>query len=71
MISEETEEMIKETFKSPLTTSYQEILENKMKGSNFVFDYVDGLSYLYHKISLDCSESYKDSPNWIKTKKQK
>ena len=70
MISEETEEIIKEPFKSPLTTSYQEILENKMKGSDFVFDYVDGLSYLCHKISLDCDESYKDSPNWIKTKKQ-
>ena len=31
-----------------------------------VFDYVYGLSYLCHKISLNLSRSYIDSSNWIK-----
>ena len=31
--------------------NYQEVLENKMKSSDFVFHYVDELSYLRHKIT--------------------
>ena len=50
--------------------NYQEAFENKMKGRNFVFDYVDRVRYLYHKISLNHGRSYKDSLDWIKTKKQ-
>ena len=38
---------INELFESPLT-SYQEALENEMKGSDFVFDDVNGLRYLCH-----------------------
>ena len=37
-----------------------------MKGSEFLFDYVDLLHYHCHKINPSCSESYKDSPDWIK-----
>ena len=40
-----------------------------MKGSEFVFDSVDLLHYKCHKISLNHSGSYKDSPEWLKNKK--
>ena len=32
-----------------------------MKGSDFVFDFADGLHYKYHKVSLDSGGSYIDS----------
>ena len=40
-----------------------------MRGNHFVIDYVPLLYYKYHKINLNQSGSYIDSPNWIKTKK--
>ena len=40
-----------------------------MRGSEFVFDYVQLLYYKCHKINLNCGGSYIDSPNWIKKKK--
>lgn len=44
-----------------LLASYQEVLKYRMKGSDFIFDYVDGLSF-YVKIGLSCGGSYKASP---------
>ena len=41
----------KEVYES-LSQRYQEGLEEKMKGSEFVFDNVDSLYYKLHKISL-------------------
>ena len=38
-----------------------------MKGSEFVFDYVQLLYYKCHKINPNCSGSYIDSPGWIKS----
>ena len=64
----ETIEAINELFNSFLRR-YQEGLETKMKGSNFVFDSVDILYYKFHKISLNRGGSYIDSPDWIKNKK--
>ena len=40
-----------------------------MKGSEFVFDYVDLLYYSLHKISLNRGGSYIDSLDWMKNKK--
>lgn len=40
-----------------------------MKGSNFLFDYVDALFYKYHMIRLNRGGSYTHSPEWIKNKK--
>ena len=37
-----------------------------MKGSEFVFDYVNLLYYKYHKINPNRGESYIDYPDWIK-----
>ena len=40
-----------------------------MKGSEFVFDYVQLLYYKCHKVNANHFGSYIDSPNWIKNKK--
>ena len=64
----ETNDIIKEIFNSFLKR-YQEGLETKMKGSNFIFYNVDILFYKLHKISLNRGGSYINSPDWIKNKK--
>ena len=40
-----------------------------MRESKFVFDSADSLYYELHKISLNRSGSYIDSPKWLKNKK--
>ena len=40
-----------------------------MRGSDFVFDYVESLNYIFHKIYLKRSGSYIEDPEWIKNKK--
>ena len=47
---------------------YQEGLEAKMKGSNYIFERVDLLEYNLHKISLNRGSSYIESPEWLKNK---
>ena len=39
-----------------------------MRGSEFVFNYVQLLYYKYHKINFSRGGSYIDSPYWIKIK---
>ena len=41
-----------------------------MRGSKFNFDSVDLLYYHLQKISLKRGQSYIDSPEWLKNKKQ-
>ena len=53
---------------SSFTKRYQEGLETKMKGSNYIFERIDLLEYHFHKISLNRGSSYIDSPIWIKIK---
>ena len=69
MMGNETDEVIKELFKSHLQ-KYQEGLEESMKGNEFVFDSIDLLHYKLYKISLNRGGSYIDSPEWLKKKKQ-
>ena len=69
MMISETDDIINELFKSFLQ-GYQEGLEQSMKGSEFVFDSVDLLYYHLHKISLKRGESYINSREWLKIKKQ-
>ena len=57
----------KELFDS-LKNRYQNNLE-LMKGSEFVFDYVQLLYYKCHKINPNRGGSYINSPDWIKNKK--
>ena len=40
-----------------------------MKDIDFIFDYVHLLCHKSHKINLNRSGSYIDSPDWIKNKK--
>ena len=42
-----------------------------MKGIELVFDYAHLLYYKCHKRNLNRGRSYKDSPDWIKSKKTK
>ena len=66
-ISDEADEVTKKLFDS-LKNRYQNNLQS-MRGSEFVFDYVQLLYYKCHKINLNCGGSYMDSPDWIKNKK--
>ena len=67
MVVSERDSTIKELFES-LLQKYQEGLEEKMIGSEFVFDSVNLLYYNLHKISLN-GGWYIDSPEWLKNKK--
>ena len=68
MIGSDTNEVIKEPFKSFLQR-YQESLKEKMKGSEFEFDGIHLLYYDFNKISLNRGGSYIGSAKWIKDKK--
>ena len=68
MSGSDTDEIIKELFKS-LLQRYQENLQEKMKGSDFAFDGVNHLHYDLNKISISKGGSYIDSPKWLKDKK--
>ena len=67
MINDEADEVKIKLFNS-LKNRYQNNLES-MKGSEFVFDYVQLLYYKCHKINPSRGESYIDSPDWIENKK--
>ena len=68
MNGSDTDEIIKEIFKS-LLQRYQENLQEKMKGLGFAFDRVNYLYYDLNKISISKGGSYIDSPKWLKDKK--
>ena len=53
--------IIEELFNFPLQR-YQKGLEEKMIGSEFVYDSIDLLYYKLHRISLNRGGSYVDSP---------
>ena len=66
-IYNEADELIEELFEL-LLNRYQNNLEESMRGSESVFDYIHLLYYKCHKISPNCGGSYIDSPDWIKNK---
>ena len=68
MMGIETDDIINKLFKSSLK-KYQEGLETKMRGSNFVFESVDSLQYYLHRKYIKRGKSYIDSASWIKKKK--
>ena len=68
MIGSDTNEVIKELFKSFLQR-YQEGLQEKMGGSDFEFDGIHLLCYDFNKISLNSGGPYIESAKWIKDKK--
>ena len=67
-LGNETDDIIKELFKSFLNNYQKEeiILRN---GSGFIFESVDLLSYTFHKISLKRGKSYIKSPGWVINKR--
>ena len=64
----EIDEIIEQLLET-LLQKYQERLEEKMWGCDFIFDSVDLLYYNLHKKSLNRSGSYIDCPKWSKNKK--
>ena len=58
MLDSETDEIIEELFES-LLQRYQEVLEESMKGCNFIFDSVYRLYYNLNKMSLSRGKSYR------------
>ena len=68
MLGIETNEIIKELFKS-FSQRYKEGLEELMRGSEIIFDNVDALHYDLNKISLSRGRSYIESPEWLKDEK--
>ena len=62
------DEVIKVLYKSRLQ-KYQGNLQNKMKGSDFIFNGVNYLYYDLNKVSISKVGSYIDSPKWLKNKK--
>ena len=67
MNGSDTDEIIKELFKS-LLQRYQEHLQEKMRGSDFAFDGVNFLYYDFNKISISRGGPYTDSPKWLTNK---
>ena len=68
MMGADTNEIIKNLINS-LLQRYQKGLAWSMRGSDFIFDYVESLNYIFHNVDLKRSGSYIDSPKWIKNKK--
>ena len=68
IIGSETEEVAENLIMSILQ-KYQDNLQNKMKGSHFIFN---GFNYLYYdlnRITISKGGSYIESPKWLKDKK--
>ena len=68
MMGSETDDIIDELFKSFLQR-YQAKLEEKMRGSKFVFKSVDLLYDGLHKTTLRRGKSYIKSPEQLKNKR--
>ena len=68
MSGSETEEITEKLFKS-LLQKYQDNLQNKMKGSDFIFNGINYLFYDFNRVSISKGGSYIESPKWLKDKK--
>ena len=68
MIGSETEEVTEKLIMS-LLQKYQDNLQNKMKGSDFIFNRFNYLFYDLNRITISKGGSYIESPKWLKDKK--
>ena len=68
MSRSETEEIMEKLIRS-LLQIYQDNLQNKMKGSDFIFNGVTYLFYDLNRITISKGGSYIESPKWLKDKK--
>ena len=64
----ETEE-VAEKLIMQILQKYQDNLQNKMKGSDFIFNGVNYLYYDLNRITISKGGSYIESPKWLKDKK--
>ena len=68
MMGVDVNEIIKNLFNS-LLKRYQGVLQESMRGSDFVFDYIESMNYIFRKVDLKRSGSYIETPEWIKKKR--
>ena len=68
IIGSETEE-VAEKLIMQLLQKYQDNLQNKMKGSDFIFNGINYLFYDLNRITISKGGSYIESPKWLKDKK--
>ena len=68
MNGSETEEIIESLYRS-LLQNYNDNLQEKMKGSDFVFNRINYFFYDFNRVSISEGGSYIDSPKWLKKKK--
>ena len=68
IIGSETEEVAENLIMSILQ-KYQDNLQNKMKGSDFIFNGINYLYYDLNRITISKGGSYIESPKWLKDKK--
>ena len=68
MSGSETEEMIESLYRS-LLQNYYDNLQEKMRGSDFVFNGINYFHYDFDRVSISKGGSYFDSPKWFKDKK--
>ena len=68
MIGSETEEVAEKLIVSILQ-KYQDNLQNKMKGSDYIFNGINYLYYDLNRITISKGGSYIESPKWLKDKK--
>ena len=68
MIGSETEEVAEKNIMS-LLQKYQDNLQNKMKGSDFIFNGANYLFYDFNRITIRKGGSYIEIPKWLKDKK--
>ena len=68
MSGSETEEIM-EKFIMRLLQKYQDNSQNKIKGSDFIFNGVNYLFYDLNRITISKGGSYIESPKWLKNKK--
>ena len=64
----ETEEIIESLYGSLLQT-YNDNLQEKMKGSDFVFNGINYFYYDFNRVSISKVGSYIESPKWLNNKK--
>ena len=68
MNGSETEEIIESLYRS-LLQKYNDNLQEKMRGSDFVFNGINYFYYDFNRVSISKGGSYIESPKWLKDKK--
>ena len=68
MNGSETEEIIESLYRS-LLQNYNDNLQEKMKGSDFVFNGINYFYYDFNSVSISKGGSYIESPKWLNDKK--